>query len=62
MAPRVRTALAEYAATGAHANNVTQLVGSRFHRLRIGDYRVIFDEQPTEILVMKVGLRGTVYE
>lgn len=62
MAARVRKTLAEYAATGAHANNVTQLVGSRFHRLRVGDFRVIFDDGPTEILVIKVGPRGTVYE
>jgi mRNA interferase RelE/StbE len=62
MAVRIRAAIAAYAATGAHRNNVTQLVGPRLSRLRVGDFRVIFAEDADEILVLKVGPRGDVYE
>jgi mRNA interferase RelE/StbE len=63
MAARVRRAVDEYAADGiAHANNVTELVGSSGKRLRIGGFRVIFDESETTLIVTKVGPRGDVYE
>ena len=44
----------------AHANNVRQLVGSRAERLRVGDFRVIFEETETEIVVTKISPRGEV--
>jgi mRNA interferase RelE/StbE len=45
MASRARKAIAEYAADGiAQANNVTQLVGSPASRMRIGAFRMIFEE------------------
>ena len=63
MAARLRAALAEYAEDGsAHANNVTRLVGSTALRLRVGDFRIIFAETATELLVTRVGPRGDVYE
>jgi mRNA interferase RelE/StbE len=63
MAARVRKAIGEYATDGiAHANNVTQLVGSIAKRLRVGDFRVIFEESETTLTVTKVGPRGDVYE
>jgi len=63
MAARVRKAIGEYATDGiAHANNVTQLVGSSAKRLRVGDFRVIFEESKTKLTVTKVGPRGDVYE
>jgi mRNA interferase RelE/StbE len=63
MAARVRKAIGEYAADRiAHANNVTQLVGSIAKRLRVGDFRVIFEESETTLTVTKVGPRGDVYE
>ena len=62
MAKRIRKAINEYAATGAHANNVTRLVGSTAYRLRVGDYRVIFEEAAGEILVTKIGPRGNIYD
>jgi mRNA interferase RelE/StbE len=46
----------------AHANNVTRLVGSSGKLLRVGDFRVIFEESETEIIVTKVGPRGDIYE
>ena len=62
MADRIRKALAEYVTVGAHANNVTQLVGSSDKRLRVGDFRVIFREEDAVLTVVKIGPRGGIYE
>ena len=63
MTARVRKAISKCAADPtAHANNVTQLVGSTASRMRIGDYRVIFEDGATEITVTKIAPRGNVYE
>ena len=63
MAARIRTALIEYAAEGgAHANNVTQLVGCTAKRLRVGDFRVIFEESSEALLVTKIAPRGGAYD
>jgi len=44
-------------------NYVKKLVGERAYRLRVGDYRVIFDLDKTDllILVLKVGHRKNIY-
>lgn len=63
VASRIRTAISEYATDQtAHANNVTQLVGSSQKRMRVGDFRVLFDETETEIVVAKVAPRGGAYD
>lgn len=63
VAARLRKAIDEYAGeTGAHANSVTRLVGLSGSRLRVGDFRVIFEESDTEIFVTKIGPRGSVYD
>lgn len=63
MAKRLRQAIADYAADSqAHANNVDPMAGSTAKRMRVGDYRIIFEETDTEILVTKVGPRGNVYD
>lgn len=63
VAGRVRKAMAEYAADPqAHANNVTQLVGSPFWRIRVGDFRAIFEATETAVTVVKVAPRGEAYE
>lgn len=63
IATRARKAIVEYAADPvAHANNVTRLVGSEASRMRVGDYRVIFVETEREVVVIRIGPRGTVYE
>ncbi len=63
MAERIMRAVREYAAeTGAHANNVKALQGASALRLRVGDYRVIFSETDTEIVVTGIGPRGRIYE
>ena len=47
---------------GAQANNVKRLTGSTALRLRIGDFRVVFEETETEMIVTKIGPRGSVYD
>ncbi len=44
--------------------DVTKIVGDPYFRLRVGDYRVIFDIQNDRlrILVLKVGHRKNVYK
>ena len=59
--PRIRAKLDRYALTGA--GDVKVLVGrGDTKRLRVGDFRVIFEESPTEIFVTRLGPRGSVYE
>jgi mRNA interferase RelE/StbE len=46
----------------AFANNVKTLVGTAAMRLRIGDYRVLFEETKSEIIVTRIGPRGSIYD
>ena len=46
----------------AHANYVTPLVGSPARRMRVGGYRIIFEETATELVVTRIGPRGSIYE
>jgi mRNA interferase RelE/StbE len=63
VATRLRKAVAEYAAgEGAHANQVTQLVGLPEKRLRVGAWRIIFAEDADSITVLRIAPRGRAYE
>ena len=42
--------------------DVKKLKGSNLFRLRVGDYRVIFEIQNTILTVLKVGHRQQIYE
>ncbi|MEJ0093383.1 MAG: type II toxin-antitoxin system RelE/ParE family toxin [Methylocella sp.] len=59
-ANRIVAKIERYAQTGA--GDVKQLVGSTGLRLRVGDFRVIFEETEAEIIVTKIGPRGDVYD
>lgn len=43
-------------------NNVTRLKGRSGSRLRVGDWRVIFDEHGAVLEILDVGPRGGVYD
>ena len=47
-------------------NNITRLAGSKdeYYRLRIGNYRVIFEKREKEllILIIRIGHRRDVYQ
>jgi mRNA interferase RelE/StbE len=63
VADRLRRTLREYADDpSARANNVTQLLGSNLRRMRVGSFRIVFEESETELLVTKIGPRGSVYD
>lgn len=63
MTDRIMRTMREYAdGTGAHANHVKPLHGSSALRLRIGNYRVVFGETETEIVVTGLGPRGRIYD
>lgn len=60
---RIRSKLRQYADDPAsQANNVKRLQGQDAYRLRVGGWRVIFDENDVVIDVIKVGARGDVYK
>lgn len=59
----IRSKIEQYAADPASlANNVKRLKGRPGFRLRIGDYRVIFDQDGTVMDILEIGPRGSIYE
>jgi mRNA interferase RelE/StbE len=63
MAERIAGKLAAYAEKPASvANQVTELRGVPFKRLRVGDFRILFEETETEIIVSDIGPRGSIYK
>jgi mRNA interferase RelE/StbE len=59
---RIREKIAQYAADPASlAPNVEKLQGRAGYRLRVGAIRVLFDETDTEIIVLDIGPRGSIY-
>jgi mRNA interferase RelE/StbE len=56
---RIDARLTDFAATGK--GDVRRLKGRAGSRLRIGNWRVIFDERRGEIVVMAVGHRREIY-
>jgi len=60
---KIRSKIEQYAADPAsQAANVKRLQGSEFFRLRVGDWRVIFDEDGNVIAVLEIGPRGGIYD
>ena len=60
VAARILKKIAAYAETGA--GDVIELTGRTGKRLRVGDFRVIFEDSDTKILVTKIGPRKNVYD
>jgi mRNA interferase RelE/StbE len=57
---RIDVRLSEFSATGS--GDVKRLKGRAGCRLRIGDWRVIFDEKDEAIIVVAVGHRREIYD
>jgi mRNA interferase RelE/StbE len=63
VAGRLRKAIGDDAADpAARTNNVTQLVGLAAKRMRVGDFRIVFEETEAEIIVSRIAPRGSVYD
>lgn len=61
-ARRIVGKIEEFAADPtSQANNVKALKGREGIRLRVGDWRVIMDDQGTVLDVLEIGPRGGVY-
>ena len=60
---RIIAKIAQYADDpAAQTANVTTLKGRAGKRLRVGDWRVIFEETNSAIEVLAIGPRGSVYD
>lgn len=59
-AKRIMAKIDRYAEDAA--GDVKMLVGSTAKRLRVGDFRVIFEETAETITVTRIGPRGDVYD
>ena len=44
------------------AGDVKKLQGQVGYRLRVGDYRIIFDKSGNVIFIVKIGNRGEIYK
>jgi mRNA interferase RelE/StbE len=63
VADLIRSKIEAYAEDPAsQANNVKVLKGREGIRLRVGDWRVIMDDQGNVLAVLDVGPRGSVYD
>ncbi len=59
----IRTKIEAYAQDpSAQANNVKSLKGREGIRLRVGDWRVIMDDQGNVLAVLDIGPRGGIYD
>jgi len=63
VAKRIFKKVSELSENPYHSD-VTKIIGDPYFRLRVGDYRVIFDIQNDmlRILILKVGHRKKVYK
>lgn len=63
VATTIRAKIDQYAVDPASlANNVTRLQGRSGFRLRVGDWRVLYDEHGAVLEILDVGPRGGVYD
>jgi mRNA interferase RelE/StbE len=63
LAARIMDKIDQFAADPlSQANNVKALVGFVHIRLRVGDWRVIMNDQGIVLYIVEIGPRGGVYE
>ena len=61
-AARIKSKISQYADDPASlANNVKRLQGIELMRLRVGDWRVIFDDDGHVLAILKIAIRGSAY-
>jgi mRNA interferase RelE/StbE len=59
----IRSKIEDYARDpNAQANNVKSLKGRDGIRLRVGDWRVIMDDQGNVLAILDIGPRGGIYD
>lgn len=62
IATLIRTKIEAYAQDpSSQANSVKSLKGREGIRLRVGDWRVIMDDQDNVLAVLEIGSRGGIY-
>jgi mRNA interferase RelE/StbE len=62
-AERLVAKIEAYAKTPeTQVNNIKSLKGSTARRLRVGDFRIVFEETVEEIIVTRIAPRGSVYD
>lgn len=63
MATLIRQKIEQYAAAPSSlTNNVHKLRDRDGFRLRVGDYRMIFDQDGAVLDILEIGPRGSIYE
>jgi mRNA interferase RelE/StbE len=63
VADLIRSKIAAYAEDPAsEVNNVKALKGREGIRLRVGDWRVIMDDQGNVLAILDIGPRGGIYD
>jgi len=64
MRESIENSLRDYAAAPAQGRNVIKLEGRPGYRMRVGDWRILFemDHGVLTILVLKIAPRGEVYK
>lgn len=61
-ARRIRVRIADYAAEpDIHARHVMKLKGREGFRLRVGNWRVLFDVSGSVLGILEIGSRGSIY-
>ena len=59
----IRSKIEQYANDPSSlARNVVKLQGREGHRLRVGDWRVIFDDEGAVLQILQIGPRGGIYD
>lgn len=62
-AKTIRNKIRSYAANPqSQQNNVKDLKGSPYKRLRVGNWRVIFREEGDDLIIEDIGPRGGIYQ
>ena len=62
-ATRIRGKIDQYAADSRSlASQVKKMKGRSGYRLRVGDWRVIFDEDDNVVAIEDIASRGSIYE